>query len=64
MLALLLGVPLGVYTALKRNSLLSQLLLAIPLVALYELGLILARFIGRPAAEEATSAETQPDESR
>ncbi|SPR98439.1 twin-arginine translocase subunit TatC [Cupriavidus taiwanensis] len=43
---------------------LSQLLLAVPLVALYELGLILARFVGRPAAEEATSAETQPDESR
>jgi peptide/nickel transport system permease protein len=28
LLALLVGVPLGVYTALKRNSLLSQLLLA------------------------------------
>ncbi len=40
---------------------LSQLLLAVPLVALYELGLLLARFVGRPAAEAAASGETQPD---
>ncbi|CAG9182895.1 twin-arginine translocase subunit TatC [Cupriavidus respiraculi] len=38
---------------------LSQLLLAIPLIALYELGLLLARFIGRPPEEVASSGETQ-----
>ncbi|AGW92147.1 MULTISPECIES: twin-arginine translocase subunit TatC [Cupriavidus] len=40
---------------------LSQLLLAVPLVLLYELGLILARFIGKPTTESAASGETQPD---
>ncbi|MFS8974364.1 twin-arginine translocase subunit TatC [Cupriavidus necator] len=40
---------------------LSQLLLAVPLVLLYELGLILARFIGKPTAESAASGETQTD---
>jgi sec-independent protein translocase protein TatC len=38
---------------------LSQLLLAIPLILLYELGLLLARFIGRPPEEVAGSEETQ-----
>ncbi|MNT37114.1 Sec-independent protein translocase protein TatC [compost metagenome] len=40
---------------------LSQLLLAVPLVALYELGLLLARFVGRPSPEATASGETQPD---
>ena len=36
----------------------SQLLLAIPLVVLYELGIVLARFFGKPkAAEETTTQE-------
>jgi sec-independent protein translocase protein TatC len=35
----------------------SQLLLAVPLVILYELGIILARFFGKPKAEEETSPQ-------
>jgi len=39
---------------------LSQLLLAVPLIALYELGLILARFVSAPrAAEDATGETTE-----
>ncbi|NYI02961.1 twin-arginine translocase subunit TatC [Cupriavidus plantarum] len=37
---------------------LSQLLLAVPLIALYELGLILARFVSRPAVPEPAASET------
>jgi sec-independent protein translocase protein TatC len=33
---------------------LSQLLLAIPLVVLYELGIVLSRFFAKPKTEEAT----------
>jgi sec-independent protein translocase protein TatC len=40
---------------------LSQLLLAVPLIALYELGLIMARFTARPAAADAPASEAQPD---
>ncbi|MCY1182839.1 Sec-independent protein translocase protein TatC [compost metagenome] len=40
---------------------LSQLLLAVPLVLLYELGLLMARFVGRPAAQAEASGETQTD---
>lgn len=36
---------------------LSQLLLAIPLIALYELGLIMARIIGRPVGDAANEAQ-------
>jgi sec-independent protein translocase protein TatC len=37
----------------------SQLLLAIPLVVLYELGIVLARFFGKPkAADESSAQET------
>lgn len=36
---------------------LSQLLLAIPLVLLYEIGIVLARFFGKPKPEEATSTQ-------
>jgi sec-independent protein translocase protein TatC len=35
----------------------SQLLLAVPLVVLYELGIVLARFFGKPKAEEETSPQ-------
>jgi sec-independent protein translocase protein TatC len=37
---------------------LSQLLLAIPLCLLYELGLQIARFVVKPKADEAPSAAT------
>jgi sec-independent protein translocase protein TatC len=36
----------------------SQLLLAIPLVVLYELGIVLARFFAKPKPEDQTTAET------
>lgn len=36
----------------------SQLLLAIPLVVLYELGIVLARFFGKPKTEDQTTAES------
>ena len=36
----------------------SQLLLAIPLVVLYELGIVLARFFGKPKSQDETNAET------
>ena len=35
----------------------SQLLLAIPLVLLYELGIVLARFLGKPKSDEEASAQ-------
>lgn len=35
----------------------SQLLLAIPLVLLYELGIVLARFVGKPKSDEETPAQ-------
>jgi sec-independent protein translocase protein TatC len=35
----------------------SQLLLAIPLVLLYELGIILARFVSKPKPAEASSPQ-------
>jgi sec-independent protein translocase protein TatC len=39
---------------------LSQLLLAIPLCVLYELGIFIARFVGKPKeAEEAAAPEAQ-----
>lgn len=40
---------------------LSQLLLAIPLIALYELGLVMARWIGGPVQREGATGETQTD---
>ncbi len=36
---------------------LSQVMLAVPLWLLYELGLVLARFVGRPAAADAPRLE-------
>jgi len=39
---------------------LSQLLLAIPLCILYELGIVIARFVGGKVAEEAASQEASP----
>jgi sec-independent protein translocase protein TatC len=36
---------------------LSQLLLAIPLVLLYELGIVLARFFGKPKSQDESAAE-------
>jgi sec-independent protein translocase protein TatC len=43
----------------------SQFMLAVPLWLLYELGIVLARFIGRSsrAAEEGAAAEASPDGS-
>jgi sec-independent protein translocase protein TatC len=35
----------------------SQLLLAIPLVVLYELGIVLARFFGKPKSADETSPQ-------
>ncbi|MDH4115204.1 MAG: twin-arginine translocase subunit TatC, partial [Burkholderiaceae bacterium] len=35
----------------------SQLLLAIPLVLLYELGIVLARFFGKPKSDEEAPAQ-------
>lgn len=40
---------------------LSQLLLAVPLVALYELGLLMARFVSRQPVDPASAAETSAD---
>jgi sec-independent protein translocase protein TatC len=40
---------------------LSQLLLAVPLIALYELGLLLARFVSQSAPADSAAAETQAD---
>ncbi|WP_420994423.1 twin-arginine translocase subunit TatC [Cupriavidus sp. 30B13] len=40
---------------------LSQLLLAVPLVALYELGLIMARFTAKPVVADPAGSEAQPD---
>jgi sec-independent protein translocase protein TatC len=38
----------------------SQSLLAVPLWLLYELGLVLARFVGSPAREAEGETETEP----
>lgn len=40
---------------------LSQLLLAIPLILLYELGLLMAKFIGRPLPNDGAAKESQAD---
>lgn len=40
---------------------LSQLLLAVPLIALYELGLLMARFVGKPETSTDAAGETQAD---
>ena len=40
---------------------LSQMLLAVPLIALYELGLLMARFVTRPAVEMPAASETTSD---
>ncbi|MGO4305129.1 MULTISPECIES: twin-arginine translocase subunit TatC [unclassified Cupriavidus] len=40
---------------------LSQLLLAVPLIALYELGLLMARFVTKQPLGAPSASETQPD---